>query len=112
LTALAIVAEIGDFERFHSAAEFMAFVGLVPSEHSSGERRRQASITKVGNAHVRRQLVESPAASAAKTRSFSPTPGGAKSACTHAGSGWPRVASPRRRSSSPARESSPASSGR
>ncbi len=59
LTALAIVVEIGDFERFRSAAEFMAFVGLVPSEHSSGERRRQGSITKVGNAHVRRLLVES-----------------------------------------------------
>src|SRR3989440_9270073 len=36
----------------------MAFVGLVPSEHSSGEHRRQGSITKVGNAHVRRLLVE------------------------------------------------------
>jgi transposase len=59
LTALALVAEIGDFSRFGSAEEFMAFVGLVPSEHSSGEQRRQGSITKVGNAHVRRLLVES-----------------------------------------------------
>jgi transposase len=59
LTALALVAEIGDFNRFRSAAEFMAFVGLVPSEHSSGEKRRQGSITKVGNSHVRRLLVES-----------------------------------------------------
>jgi transposase len=59
LTALALVAEIGDFSRFASAEEFMAFVGLVPSEHSSGEQRRQGSITKVGNAHVRRLLVES-----------------------------------------------------
>jgi transposase len=59
LTALALVAEIGDFERFQSAAEFMAFVGLVPSERSSGEQRRQGSITKVGNAHVCRPLVES-----------------------------------------------------
>jgi transposase len=59
LTALALVTEIGDFGRFKSAAEFMAFVGLVPSEHSSGERRRQGSITKVGNSHVRRLLVES-----------------------------------------------------
>jgi transposase len=59
LTALALVAEIGDFERFRSAEEFMAFVGLVPSERSSGEQRRQGSITKVGNAHVRRLLVES-----------------------------------------------------
>ena len=59
LTALALVAEIGDYNRFKCAQEFMAFVGLVPSEHSSGEKRRQGSITKVGNAHVRRLLVES-----------------------------------------------------
>src|SRR6266699_3418871 len=59
LTALALVTEIGDFSRFRSAEEFMAFVGLVPSEHSSGEQRRLGSITKVGNSHVRRLLVES-----------------------------------------------------
>jgi transposase len=58
LTALGIVAEIGDFSRFATAEEFMSFVGLVPSERSSGERRRQGSITKAGNAHVRRLLVE------------------------------------------------------
>jgi transposase len=58
LTALALVAEIGDFGRFRRAEEFMAFVGLVPSERSSGEQRRQGSITKVGNSHVRRLLVE------------------------------------------------------
>jgi transposase len=58
LTALGIAAEIGDFTRFRSAQELMAFVGLVPSEHSSGEQRRQGSITKVGNSHVRRLLVE------------------------------------------------------
>jgi transposase len=59
LTALALVTEIGDFHRFASAEEFMTFVGLVPSERSSGAQRRQGSITKVGNAHVRRLLVES-----------------------------------------------------
>jgi len=59
LSALALVAEIGDFSRFRSAEQFMAFVGLVPCEHSSGERRTQGSITKVGNSHVRRLLVES-----------------------------------------------------
>lgn len=59
LTALALVTEIGDFARFHTAEEFMAFVGLVPSERSSGEKRRQGAITKVGNTHVRRLLVES-----------------------------------------------------
>jgi transposase len=59
LTALALVTEIGDFDRFTTAEQLMAFVGLVPSEHSSGEQRRQGSITKVGNSHVRRLLVES-----------------------------------------------------
>jgi transposase len=58
LTALALVSEIGDFSRFTTAEQLMAFVGLVPSERSSGERRRQGSITKVGNSHVRRLLVE------------------------------------------------------
>jgi transposase len=52
LTALGIATEIGDFARFTSAEEFMSFVGLVPSERSSGARRRQGAITKVGNAHV------------------------------------------------------------
>lgn len=58
LTALGLVVEIGDFDRFGTAEELIAFVGLVPWEHSSGERRRQGSITKVGNSHVRRLLVE------------------------------------------------------
>ena len=59
LTAASIVAEIGDFRRFASATDFMSFVGLVPSEHSSGSSRRQGGITKSGNHHVRRLLVES-----------------------------------------------------
>jgi transposase len=59
LSALGLVTEIGDFSRFGSAEEFMAFVGLVPSERSSGEKRHRGSITKVGNSHVRRLLVES-----------------------------------------------------
>ena len=58
LTALGIVCEVGDFSRFRTAEAFMSFVGLVPSERSSGEQRRQGSITKAGNAHVRRLLVE------------------------------------------------------
>jgi transposase len=58
LTALGIVVEIDDFRRFKSADALMSFVGLVPSEHSSGERRKQGPITKIGNAHVRRLLVE------------------------------------------------------
>jgi len=59
LTALSIAVEVGDFSRFRTAEEFMAYVGLVPSEHSSGERRKQGSITKVGNSYLRRLLVES-----------------------------------------------------
>lgn len=59
LTALAMVVEIGDFRRFETAEQFMAFLGLVPSEHSSGGRRRQGAITKTGNGHLRRLLVES-----------------------------------------------------
>lgn len=58
LTAVGLAAEIGDFHRFESAGRFMAFVGLVPSEYSSGERRSQGGITKTGNGHARRLLVE------------------------------------------------------
>jgi transposase len=58
LSALTLVAEIGDFHRFRHAGELMAFLGLVPSERSSGDRRRQGSITKTGNRFVRRILVE------------------------------------------------------
>ncbi len=57
IIAVTVVAEVGDLTRF-SARELMAFLGLVPSEHSSGGRRRQGSITKTGNAHVRRVLAE------------------------------------------------------
>ena len=57
-TALSLVMEIGDFRRFVKAEEFMAFLGLVPSENSSGDKRRQGGITKAGNSHLRRLLVE------------------------------------------------------
>lgn len=59
VSAVTLVAEIGDFRRFASASELMAFVGLVPSEHSSGGSRRQGRITRTGNGHARRILVES-----------------------------------------------------
>lgn len=59
LTALALVCEVGDFRRFHSAASFMAYLGLVPSERSSGTKRRQGGITKTGNVHLRKLLIES-----------------------------------------------------
>jgi len=58
ITAMTVMAELGDITRFDSPRELMSFLGLVPSEHSSGGRRRQGSITKTGNGHVRRVLVE------------------------------------------------------
>lgn len=58
LTAMTVVAEIGDLRRFDSAPQLMAYLGLVPSEHSSGATRSRGAITKTGNAHVRRVLVE------------------------------------------------------
>jgi transposase len=58
LTALTIAAELGDPRRFPTAPSTMAFVGLVPSEHSSGTKRARGAITKTGNAHLRRVLVE------------------------------------------------------
>lgn len=58
LTALTIAAELGDARRFASAPRTMAFVGLVPSEHSSGTKQARGAITKTGNAHLRRVLVE------------------------------------------------------
>jgi transposase len=58
LTALTITAELGDPRRFATAPRAMAFVGLVPSEHSSGTKHARGAITKTGNAHLRRVLVE------------------------------------------------------
>lgn len=59
LTAIITVAEIGDIARFSSARQLMSYLGLVPSEHSTGKRRKLGEITKAGNSHVRRVLVES-----------------------------------------------------
>jgi transposase len=58
ISSVVIAAEIGDLKRFSSAAKFMAFVGLVPSEYSTGPKTQRGSITKTGNRHVRRILVE------------------------------------------------------
>src|SRR5215216_1044838 len=58
LTAMLILAELHDFRRFGSARALMAFLGLVPGEDSSGEKHRRGRITKMGNALVRRILVE------------------------------------------------------
>ncbi len=59
LTAVMTVSEIGDISRFGSPRQLMSYLGLTPSEHSSGPRRRVGEITKAGNSHVRRVLVES-----------------------------------------------------
>jgi transposase len=58
LSAVGLCAEIGDWHRFDRAARVMSFLGLVPSEDSSGERRRQGAITKTGSRHARRLLAE------------------------------------------------------
>ena len=58
ITAMTTIAELGDVTRFDSPRQLMAFVGLVPGEHSSGDHRRRGAITKAGNAHVRRVLAE------------------------------------------------------
>jgi transposase len=59
LTAASLVAELGDLRRFKKARSLMSYTGLVPSEYSSGESEHRGAITKAGNAHVRRVLVES-----------------------------------------------------
>jgi transposase len=58
VSAMTIIAELGDITRFESPRQLMAHLGLVPSEHSSGERQKRGGITKTGNGHVRRVLVE------------------------------------------------------
>jgi transposase len=58
VTACAVVASADAIHRFPSAHEFEAYLGLVPSEQSSGEKRRVGAITKTGNAHVRWLLIE------------------------------------------------------
>jgi transposase len=58
LTAVGLLAEIGDFAAFTHPRRLASFLGLVPSEHSSGTKRRQGSITKAGSTHARRLLIE------------------------------------------------------
>jgi transposase len=58
LSAVGLCAEIGDFARFEHPAKLMSYLGLVPSEDTTGERRRQGAITKSGSRHARRILVE------------------------------------------------------
>jgi transposase len=58
IVAATTVAELGDLTRFDSAKQLMAYLGLVPSERSSGETVKRGGITKTGNSHVRRALTE------------------------------------------------------
>lgn len=59
LTAMTVLSEVIDINRFATPSELMAFIGLVPRERSSGGKERRGSITKTGNAHLRRVLIES-----------------------------------------------------
>jgi transposase len=56
--AVTVIAELGELTRFDNPRQLMSYLGLTPSEYSSGERRRQGSITKAGNTHARRLLIE------------------------------------------------------
>lgn len=56
--AITMIAEVGDLTRFENPRELMNFLGLIPSEYSSGARRHQGAITKAGNTHARRALVK------------------------------------------------------
>ncbi len=58
LVALGTIAELGDLRRFDHPRKLMSYLGLVPSESSSGQKRRQGSITKCGNSRARRLLIE------------------------------------------------------
>ena len=58
LVAITVVAELGDLTRFDSPRQLRRFVGLIPSEYSSGPSRRQGGITKAGNGRARRALIE------------------------------------------------------
>ena len=58
LTALALIVETGDFKRFATASHYAAYLGLTPGESSSGDITRRTGITKAGNSHLRRLLVE------------------------------------------------------
>ena len=59
VTAVTLIAELGDLARFAHPKQLMSYLGLVPSEYSTGESRVQGKITKTGNGHARRVLIES-----------------------------------------------------
>ncbi len=56
--AVTLIAELGDLSRFENPRQLMSYLGLTPSEHTTGERRRQGALTKTGNSHARRALID------------------------------------------------------
>ena len=58
IVAATLASELGDFNRFKRAEQVMAYLGLIPSEYSSGDKQRKGSITKTGNSHARKALIE------------------------------------------------------
>ena len=58
IVSAVVVSELGDLTRFDSPVKLMAYLGLVPSQHNSGDQKRTGGITKTGNGHVRRALIE------------------------------------------------------
>lgn len=73
LAAIVLLAELGDISRFDSPKQLMAFLGLVPSEHSSGGRRRQGAITLTGNTQARRVFPRSSRRGATASRRARPS---------------------------------------
>ena len=58
IAAVTLIAELGELTRFENPRQLMSYLGLIPSEYTTGEHRRQGGITKTGNAHARRALIE------------------------------------------------------
>lgn len=98
MTAFAVVVEAAVFSRFDNASAFAAWLGLVPSEHSSGERLARGGITKAGNSHIRKLVVESAwhYANALPKRKCAPTPEVPLSIENHAAKATKRLVARRR----------------
>jgi transposase len=76
--AVILVAELGDLTRVDNPRQLMSYLGLIPSEYSSGDRRRQGGITKAGNTHARRALIEGLGRTAIRPRSAALSSGDSK----------------------------------
>ena len=127
LSAVGLAAEVGDFARFERPAQLMSYLGLVPSKHTTGEKRRQGAITKTGSRHARR-LSSRPPGITANRRAAGPRspvartgsqprqsrfPGRPSSGCTSSGvASMSSAASAARSSQSPSPGTSPGSVGR